>query len=65
MSIENKVVVRAMSFNSNTKLRIDFKDNAYLLVEVFGGVLEVELVEPTLNSDVIPIGTNTLGEGSV
>lgn len=63
--LEDKVVESAIQFHSNTKIRIDFKDMSYLLIEVFGGQLNVELVEPTLNSDVIPIGTNTLGEGSV
>jgi len=30
-----------------------------------GRKVMVYLIEPTLNSDVIPIGANTLGEGSI
>ena len=63
--LENKVVEDAIQFHSNTKIRINFKDNSYLLITTFSGVLEFELVEPALTSDVVPIGANTLGEGSV
>ena len=63
--LEDKVVESAIQFSSNTKLKVSFKDGSYLLVSAFGGVLEVSLVEPTLSGDVIPVGANTLREGSI
>lgn len=45
-----------ITFEDGTKLKVCPHKDYYV---------EVELVEPTLDSDVIPIGANTLGEGSI
>lgn len=46
-----------LEFEDGSKCTLQAYDNNYLEIE--------NLVEPTLTSDVVPVGTNTLGEGSV
>ena len=51
---------------SRSYVQVFFEDRSVLHISVnTDSGLNIKLIEPTLNSDVIPVGTNTLGEGSV
>ena len=74
MNLDGKVV-RSLKLNPQTTSQYDgvyggivlrFTDSSVLIVRPWDdNCVDVELIEPTLNSDVIPIGADTLGEGSV
>ena len=57
----------------NSSVQIEFTDGSEINVYPSSDLYVLpefvkpcpNLIEPTLNSDVVPIGTNTLGEGSV
>ena len=53
-SIEMSVLAVDIKFKDGTRLVVIPKNEHYL-----------QLIEPTLDSDVVPIGVNALGESSV
>jgi hypothetical protein len=72
--LKGKVVKSAKFTNEHSgyypdmagEVSILFEDGSELIIEPFDcNYVDTTLIESTLNSDVIPIGTNTLGEGSV
>ena len=51
---------------SRSYVQVFFEDRSVLHISVnTDSGLNIKLIEPTLNSDVVPIGANTLGEGGV
>ena len=51
---------------SRSYIQVLFEDKSVLHCSVSSdNTLNIKLIEPTLTSDVIPVGTNTLGEGSI
>lgn len=62
------VLTTVGGYNANgyIDITIVFTDGSKLYVQPSDcNYIETKLIEPTLSSDVIPIGANTLGEGSV
>jgi len=57
--LKGKVVKSAKFTNEHSGYYPDMAGEVSILY------VDTTLIESTLNSDVIPIGTNTLGEGSV
>ena len=62
--------VSAMPYPTNKALRrsvcITFDDGTKLSITPYEAYfVQVKLIEPTLTNDVIPIGANSLREGSV
>lgn len=59
----------SMDVGRATRLTLELDDGTRIQIRPSMGttfiVEESRLIEPTLSSDVIPIGANTLGEGSV
>jgi hypothetical protein len=56
--------IKEATWISNKKTILLFEDKSTLTI--YGdSQLALRLIEPTLDSDVIPIGANTLGESSV
>ena len=56
--------IKEVAWISNKKTILLFEDKSTLTI--YGdSQLALRLIEPTLNSDVVPIGTDTLGEGGV
>lgn len=50
---------------STGRIDLIFEDRSVLKITAINNRLNLILVEPTLDSNVVPVGANTLGEGSV
>lgn len=74
MNLDSKVV-KSLRLNPQTTSQysgiyggvvLRFTDDSVLIVKPWDdNCVDVELVEPTLSSNVISVGANTLGEGGV
>lgn len=56
LDVTTKCQAVLIQFTDGSEIVVDPLDNAWV---------KLTLIEPTLNSDVISIGTDTLGEGSI
>ena len=66
MNIKGKVVESA-EFYGTFEVKVLFTDKSYLHIAFYEDCAEthMRLVKPTLTNDVIPIGANSLGKGSI
>lgn len=74
MDIKGKVVDRVNFYRRDglsnpTKCQavlVQFTDGSEVVIDPLDDAwVKLTLIKPTLNSDVVPVGTNTLGEGSI
>jgi len=66
MNIKGKVV-ESVEFCGEHGVKVLFTDKSYLHIALYEDCAEthMRLIEPTLTNDVVPVGANSLGEGSV